>query len=61
MEETKLREAIAAAVKLTVNGGHVLVKYKGKLFLAERDSNNSLIEYVHHEVSYHPHQSQFTI
>ena len=60
-EESKLKESIAAAVKLTINGGHVLVKYKDKLFVAEKDTNNPVIDYVFHPVVYHPHQDKFTV
>lgn len=61
MEEVKLKESITMAVKLLANGGHILVKYKGKMFVAEKNNVDQEKDYVHHEVTYHPHQGQFTI
>lgn len=41
--------------------GYALVKWNGRMFLAEKDLNNPLKDYVRHEVSYHPLQKIFTI
>jgi len=61
MDETKLSESIHNAIKLLANGGHVLVKFKDKMFMAEKDNVNPERDYVTRGLTYHPHQDKFTI
>ncbi len=41
--------------------GYVLVKWKDRMFICEKDLNNHNLNYVRHEVRYHPLANQFTI
>ena len=41
--------------------GYVLVKWGGRLFQCEKDTNNPNIPYVRHELKWHPLKDQFTV
>jgi hypothetical protein len=41
--------------------GYVLVKWNGKTYICEKDTNNPNVGYVRHEVKYHPLLFIFTI
>lgn len=41
--------------------GYVLIKWDGKVFIAEKDPNNPKVEYIRHQIIYHPLLSAFTI
>lgn len=41
--------------------GYVLIKWIDKMFIAERDSTNPKVDYVRHEIKYHPLMNRFTI
>lgn len=41
--------------------GYVLIKWEGKVFIAEKDPNKPETPYVRHEIVYHPLLSKFTI
>ncbi len=41
--------------------GYVLIKWKDKVFIAEKDPNNPQIGYIRHEIVYHPLLDKFTI
>ena len=34
--------------------GYALIKWEGRIFLAEKDSNDPDLDYVRHEVTWHP-------
>jgi hypothetical protein len=39
--------------------GYVLIRWKEKTFIAEKDTNNPEKDYVRHEITYHPLLSVF--
>ncbi len=41
--------------------GYVLIKWSGKMFIAEKDINNPGLSYIRHEIKWHPLQDKFTI
>lgn len=41
--------------------GYVLIKWEGKVFIAEKDPNKPEVGYVRHEIKHHPLISKFTI
>lgn len=43
------------------HGGHVLAKHSGKMYVCELNNIDPEKDYDRHEVTYHPHQSIFTI
>lgn len=56
------RMAIEDALDSVPSGkGYVLIKWKNRLFICEKDLNNPEVSYVRHEIAYHPLQDKFTI
>lgn len=41
--------------------GYVLIRWKDKTFIAEKDPNKPEAEYIRHEIQYHPLLDKFTI
>jgi hypothetical protein len=41
--------------------GYLLVKYHGKIHIVEKNPNHPELEYIRHEIKYHPLANQFTI
>ena len=41
--------------------GYALVKWSNRLFICEKDSNDPDLNYVRHEITYHPMAEHFTI
>lgn len=41
--------------------GYVLIKWDGKVFIAEKDPNNTEVEYIRHQIIYHPLLDKFTV
>jgi hypothetical protein len=55
------REQIEMALDEVPPGkGYALVKWNGRMFLCEKDVNKPEVDYVRHEVKFHPLQSVFT-
>lgn len=40
--------------------GYALVKWSDRMFICEKDSNNPELNYVRHEISYHPLMNLFS-
>ncbi len=56
------RTAIEDALDQVPPGrGYALVKWDNRIFICEKDSNNPSLNYVRHEVLYHPLAEKFTI
>lgn len=57
----QFRESIADAMdEVPAGRGYVLVKWSGRCFICEKDSNHPEIPYVRHEILYHPFLSAFS-
>jgi hypothetical protein len=41
--------------------GYVLIKWEGKVFIAEKDPNKPEVGYVRHEIKHHPLLDKFTV
>lgn len=56
------RESIMDALDEVPPGkGYVLIKYNGKIYIAEKDCNDVNKPYIRHEVKFHPLANRFTI
>lgn len=54
----KIRDALD---EVPSGRGYVLVRYKGKTYIAENDQNLPQADYIRHEIKYHPLISKFTV
>ncbi len=52
---------IQAQLKLVKDGGYVLIKYAGIVYICERDNVDATKPYRKHAITYHPLMSKFTI
>lgn len=41
--------------------GYVLIRWKDKTFIAEKDANKPDAEYIRHEIKWHPLLDKFTV
>jgi hypothetical protein len=58
----QFREHITTALDQVPPGkGYALVRWSGRTFICEKDSNNPKTPYVRHEIHYHPLMDQFTV
>lgn len=56
-----IKERVRTNLGKLANGGHVVVKWEGKLFVCEKNNVEPDKDYIRHEITYHPHQAKFTI
>jgi len=59
-EGLKVKETVLAALNRMGKAAHALIKYKGKLWVADHtaEGNTPSAEYFRHEVKYHPFASE---
>jgi hypothetical protein len=61
-ETSKVKEFITDTLKSFTpqSNGYVLVKFKGQMWICERNNINPASDYVKHPIQYHPLSSEFT-
>ena len=62
LDKTQFRTVIEDSLDEVPPGkGYALVKWGNKMFVCEKDINNPTLNYVRHEVGWHPLANVFTI
>jgi hypothetical protein len=56
-----IAQMIEAQLNLIKEGGYVLIKYAGMMYLCERDNTNRKKPYRKHRIEYHPFSDLFSI
>jgi len=62
--ELKTKEEFPVAIadsldEVPPGQGYALVKWNNRMFICEKDLNNPTVDYIRHEISYHPLMNNF--